>query len=109
MSIASLGIVGGLATSGLAQRTAETDRLPSDANDHSRAFDAAQQAEQAAGIGHAEGDSEATDRDADGRRPWELNSRPQPTAAKAGPAENPTSALSKDPTGQRGNELDLSG
>jgi len=106
MSIASLGIVGGLATTSLAQRTAETDRLQSDASDQTRGFDAAEKAEQAAGIGHTEGDSEATDRDADGRRVWEVESRskqPAPTSEPAAPA------LSKDPTGQRGQALDISG
>jgi hypothetical protein len=109
MSIASLGIVGGLATSGLAQRTAETDRLTGDASDHSRAFDAAEKAEQAAGIGHTEGDSEATDRDADGRRLWEIQSGAKQGKPTPDPGEAHPPALSKDPTGQRGQALDISG
>jgi hypothetical protein len=111
MSIASLGIMGGLATTAGAQRAADTQRVDSDTTDQSRAVTADEHAESAAGIGQTEEDSGTTDRDADGRRLWE-NTRRKKTAA---PAATPTSSeiplppISKDPTGASGNQLDLVG
>ena len=111
MSIASLGIMGGLATTAGAQRTADTERVERDATDQSRAATADEHAENAAGIGQTEEDSQSADRDADGRRLWEKPTRPKkPDATVATPAlTDPASHLSKDPTGSCGNELDLLG
>jgi hypothetical protein len=65
-----------------------------------------QKAETAAGIGQADGDDHQTgDRDADGRRPWELRRRGQPKRSAA--PEVPPSP--KDPSGQSGSLLDLNG
>ena len=75
MSIGSLGIVGGLAGTALPQRAAETDRVQREASDQTRAADASQQAENAAGIGQTEEDSQTSERDADGRRLWENQQR----------------------------------
>ena len=71
MSIGSLGIIGGLAGTPLPQRAAETEKTQRDNADQSRVSQAAERAEQAAGIGQTEEDSQANERDADGRRPWE--------------------------------------
>jgi hypothetical protein len=108
MSIASLGIVGGLAGSVLPQRAAETDKAQREAVEQSRTSDSAEKAASAAGIGQTEEDAMASERDADGRRPWEEPARP-PAAANPQevPAANP--ALAKDPSGTRGNLLDLLG
>ena len=64
-------------------------------------------AEMAAGIGETDGkDHETAERDADGRRLWEFR-RPEAKSDAADDVENPPPA--KDPTGQSGNVLDLSG
>jgi len=110
MSIASLGILGGLATTAGAQRAADTQRVDSDATDQSRAATADEHAENAAGIGQTEEDAGTTDRDADGRRIWENTRRKKnaPTAVPT-PPDSPAPPISKDPTGSCGNELDLVG
>ncbi len=107
MSISSLGLAGSLASTPLPQKAADADKAVRDAADQSREAQAARQAEAAAGIGQTEEDSQAAERDADGRRLWE-----QP-AGKPGPAEQITDSaeaephLSKDPSGEAGGELDL--
>jgi len=61
-------------------------------------------AEAAAGVGEPDGeDHEPTERDADGRHPWE-----EPPEANGGVAPG-DAPRSKDPTQQSGNLLDLSG
>jgi hypothetical protein len=108
MSIASLGIIGGLASTSVSQRAAETDKSQQRATEQSRAADASELAELAAGIGQTEQDSEAADRDADGRRLWE-----RPLEKKAKEVETlpqaAGTAMSKDPSGTCGGELDLVG
>jgi len=64
-------------------------------------------AESAAGIGETGKDSEASDRDADGRRLWEEQLGKAPSDGLA-PTEHPE-VQSKDATGDSGNQLDLSG
>src|SRR5262245_3298059 len=108
MSIGSLGIVGGLAGSALPQRAAEAENAQRDAVEQASATQANQPAEDAAGIGQTEEDSQSGERDADGRRLWEEQRR-----AKAKPAE-PSSdqsppPLAKDPSGNCGSLLDLVG
>ena len=76
MSIGSLGIVGSLAGTALPQRAAEAERAERETTDQDRAAEASQQAENAAGIGQTEEDSQASERDADGRRLWEQQQRP---------------------------------
>src|SRR5690242_8738741 len=71
MSIASLGIAGGLAGSGLTQRATEVDRVERESVEQDRAADGERRAEHAGGIGETEQDSQTSDRDADGRRVWE--------------------------------------
>lgn len=107
MSIASLGIMGGLASTAGAQRAADTQRVDSETTDQTRAAAANEHAENAAGIGQTEEDAGTTDRDADGRRPWENTRR-----KKADPTPNSiesTAPASKDPTGACGGQLDLVG
>jgi hypothetical protein len=64
-------------------------------------------AEMAAGIGEADGeDHETAERDANGRRLWEIPAGNKPPA----PEETPeTARQSKDASGQRGTLLDLTG
>jgi type II secretory pathway pseudopilin PulG len=109
MSIASLGIVGGLAGTGLPQRAADADKVQRETTEQTRTAQASDQAENAAGIGQTEEDSQTSERDADGRRLWEEQRR-----AKAKPAEPAATAafqtpLAKDPSGACGGQLDLVG
>jgi len=111
MSIGSLGIVGGLAGTPLTQRAAEVERAERESADQARETKADQRAEQSAGIGQTEEDSQAGERDADGRRPWE-HPPAKPAASEdsgtiTGAGEAPP--LAKDPSGERGSELDLVG
>ena len=106
MSVGSLGIVGSLTASSIAQRSAETDRVQQDTVDQARTTQAAERTESAAGIGETEEDSQTSERDADGRRLWEQQ--------QAKPKSEDVEALasdtrSKDPTGQAGSELDVVG
>ena len=106
MSITSLGLIGSLAGTPLPQRAADADKVQQGAGDQSRAADAAERAEAAAGIGQTEEDSEASDRDADGRRLWERSQNPAKAESAADPPDA-TSFRSKDPTGACGGHVDL--
>ena len=108
MSIGSLGIVGGLAGTAVSQRTADADRVQRETVEQVRAAESSAQAENAAGIGQTEEDSQTAERDADGRRPWEQASRVTEKPAEAPPAA-PHIPISKDPTGTCGGQLDLVG
>ena len=107
MSIGSLGIIGGLASSPVAQKAADADKVGQGAADQARQSAASDRAEAAAGIGQMEEESGPGDRDADGRRLWERPPRPQPPAAN--PEPSPTIPLAKDPRGQSGGLVDLCG
>lgn len=106
MSIGALGgIVGSVAGAPLAQtKGAETERAQRDSAAAERAVDSSARSERAAGIGQATEDSASTDRDADGRRAWELPQQ-QADEGEEGQTKRPT----KDPTGQAGQKLDLTG
>jgi hypothetical protein len=107
MSIGSLGIVGSLVGTSLAQRSAEVDKTQRDAADASRQSDAAARAESAEGIGQTEEDSQAGERDADGRRLWERNAKT--TTVEDAAASTPATTAAKDPDGISGGILDLTG
>jgi hypothetical protein len=108
MSIgSSLGILSSLATTGFAQRAADIERVERDTADQARASDSQEKAETAAGVGEPEKESAIGDRDADGRRPWEfLDHRQHREATDAPPSEEHTA---RDPHGDAGNLLDISG
>ena len=109
MSIGLLSSVGGSAAgTSLAQtRGSDVDRTQQDTNTQELQAQGQESAEQAAGVGEADGDNhETTDRDADGRRPWEISRRgAQATASPSDADRTPV----PDPTGQSGGLLDLSG
>jgi hypothetical protein len=109
MSIGSLGIVGGLASAPLAQKSAEVDKTQRDAADAARQADAAAKAESAAGIGETEEESQASERDADGRRLWERQAKKTDGEDEEIPASTPEVVSAKDPTGLSGGTLDLTG
>ena len=71
-----------------------------------RADSAVESAEKAAGIGETKEESKSSDRDADGRRIWEVGEeehREDRTAGQAPPSPP------RDPSGDCGGQLDLSG
>jgi hypothetical protein len=106
MSIASLGIVGGLAGTALPQRAADAERVQRETVEQTRAADASHEAENAAGIGETAEDSQTSERDADGRRLWEEQQSAKPKSPPAA-AEASSPPVSKDPSGARGGLLDL--
>jgi len=108
MSIGSLGIVGGLAGTGLPQRAVEAEKAQRETIEQSRTTQATEQAENAAGIGQTEEDSQTSERDADGRRLWEQQQRGKRKAAEP-PTDESIPALAKDPSGDCGGLVDLVG
>lgn len=86
--------------------SSEVDRARSEAAAQRRAAATDAKAEQAAGIGETDGnDHEVSERDADGRRPWEFG-----PAGRQQPAdEQPTARQSRDLSGESGGQLDLTG
>ncbi len=108
----SIGFVGGIAGTAagapLAQvKGTESERAQQAAAAQAFQVQGEQKAETAAGIGETDGQEHQTaERDADGRRAWSIT-RP---AAKPAPSEDPPQPpQSKDPSGQSGSLLDLSG
>jgi hypothetical protein len=86
--------------------TGAVNQAQQDAAVQARHAAAERQAENAAGIGRMDQDEATSDRDADGRRLWE-----RPPAGQANDEGEPNKAppTNKDPTGQAGSQLDLSG
>ena len=112
MSLGPLGGIGGSAAgSPLAQvKGSDVERAQQDATSQQRRVQADQKAENAAGIGEADGeDHETTERDADGRRLWEAPSQEKESDASEEGSRSPDDRRSKDTTGQSGNLLDLTG
>ncbi len=109
MSIGFLSNIGGsVAGTSLAQlRGSDADRAQQDSNARDLRVQSDQKAELAAGVGQADGDDHQTaERDADGRQLWRLrNPQGQHETSETPPPESRV----KDPTGQSGNMLDLSG
>jgi len=107
MSIGPTGFVGSVAGSPLSQIKGDADRTrdATAAGERRAASDA--KAADAAGIGRTDGDQEAGDRDADGRRLYEE----PPTAPQRGEEsvldESPPRPA--DPSGTSGTQLDLTG
>ncbi len=106
MQPSSLGPLGNAAAVPLAQRQTEVDRTHQEAASQARQTASEKQSEHAAALGEADTDQPASDRDADGRRLWEAPPGGKPQA-NATPTASPP--LAKDPTGQSGSQLDLSG
>jgi hypothetical protein len=106
-----MGMIGSIAGTPLSQtKGSEVEKAVQDTESQARTTQAQQRAESAAGIGQTEEDSEANDRDADGRRLWEVQQQSPPKdRASAADAAVDDPPRSKDPTGMSGNTLDLSG
>ena len=86
-----------------------------DAASQLRRAQADQKAHRAEGLGAADGDAETSDRDADGRRLWELaQQQNEDETAQEEAADDETDKAgsvrkSKDATGETGGLLDLTG
>ena len=106
MSIGPLGIPASVAGTPLAQaKGSEADRVRQEVGQQEGEIAQEEKAEAAAGVGEPDcEDHEATERDADGSRPWEEDL--SEAEKKPGSGKKPQS---KDPSRERGNLLDLSG
>ncbi len=115
MSIGLLSNIGGsVAGSSLAQvRGSDTDRAQQEQGARELRAQGDEKAELASGVGQTDGDEHQTaERDADGRQLWQLRRRGVPAQRGDEPqADGGTQGENrvKDPTGQSGNMLDLSG
>jgi hypothetical protein len=105
MSVGPLGNAGYVAGAPLAQAKSAEDRALQESGEQSRAVQAERSSEHAAGIGETEEHGRAFERDADGRRLWELGPRPE---AEDAAAEQPV-PQGRDPSGNCGTQLDVSG
>ena len=111
MSIGPLGHIAAAAGSPLAQQKGtDAQRVAQDQAAQSRETASSRQAAKAEGIGETEQDHQATDRDADGRRAWERTDESPPSAEQpVDESPPPADGLSRDATGDRGTQLDISG
>jgi hypothetical protein len=111
MSVGPLGgLAGTVAGTPLAQtKGTEVERTQQDVKNQQRRVQNDIRAENAAGIGEADGeDHQSAERDADGRRFWE-ESAGRKTSPTPKPNGGPPEPQSKDVTGKTGSLLDLSG
>jgi hypothetical protein len=109
MSVGPLGFFGSIAATPAAQRGADSERVQQDTTRQRADVKNDLQAEKAAGIGETDGDEhETNERDADGRRPWEVSVHGKKKDATAA-AVDPPIRQSKDLSGTTGIELDLTG
>lgn len=114
MSIGPTGaaIISSLAASPLAQNaSSEVDRNRQEAANQARQADSDLKAIKASGVGDPDESQEAGDRDADGRRLWEVQDEAQELLAETEHHEEepPKNLKGLDPTGQTGGILDISG
>ncbi len=114
MSIGPMGIVGSLAGGQVQQaKGSDTDRVQQDTAAQSRETKNTEKAEQA--IGRTSEDAQTSDRDADGRRLWDPEEEPGKQEAEVeaevddGQASSGQPPKAKDPDGNCGTKLDLSG
>jgi hypothetical protein len=109
MSVGPLGLFGSIAATPAAQRGADTERVQHDTTRQQGEIKNDRLAESAAGIGETDGDEHDTnERDADGRRPWEIGPNAKKDSAVTA-AEPVPLRQSKDLTGTTGAQLDLTG
>jgi hypothetical protein len=110
MSVGPMGGIAGSAAGAPLSQTAgsEAERAAKDVSAGQRSAESMEKSEKASGIGQTEQDQETSERDADGRRLWEA----PPDGKDIGGTEEQKktrSKKSKDPTGNAGNALDLTG
>ena len=106
----SIGGYGGILPSAAGTQLAQTggterDRVQQEANSQARKTDSQIKLEKAASIGETDGDNHETeDRDADGRQAWQRQGR-----GGGSDGETEETPHVKDPHGESGGLLDLSG
>ncbi len=106
------GVVGSAAGTALSQTAgSEIERSQRDTSALQRQVDGNEHTEQASGIGQTKEDQETSERDADGRRLWESQEKHGQDKKNDSHEEDSvaSSKQSKDPTGQSGTKLDLTG
>lgn len=110
MSVGPLGsVLSSAAGAPQAQPRGDVDHAEQTISDQHRQAQRNEQADAAAGIAQPDGEEHETeDRDADGRRMWEevMGGDPEVTTD---PATDLPSRASRDASGDRGHEIDLSG
>ena len=110
MTVGPLGFFGSIAATPAAQRGADTERVQHDTTRQHGEGKNEMLAETAAGIGETDGDEHgANERDADGRRPWEIVQNGKKPDSDAALSDAPLLRQSKDVTGTTGVQLDLTG
>jgi len=103
------GVVGSAAGAPLSQTAgSEAERAKKDASATQRQVENDAKAEKAAGIGQTESDEGPSDRDADGRKLWEGDAAPDPQDEPHAAEPEPLRQV-KDPKGESGGALDLTG
>lgn len=108
MSIGPLGILSSVSAAPSQASGAESAKHRGEAAAQARHTQSAQKTEDAAGVGKTDGEEHsANERDADGRRIWEVG--PPKSKAAEETAEPAPLHVSRDATGQTGNQLDLTG
>lgn len=106
MNISSLSFLTSAANAPLA-RGSEIERTSQDVSIHERQVDSIEATQAAEGVGVTNEEQATGERDADGRRMWEL---PGEKKSLGEEIETPaTEVHAKDPTGQAGSQLDLDG
>lgn len=105
MSVGPTTFAASLAATSLSQARGDAERVQQDTAAKERQIEGDRQAESAEGVGTTDGDEAAGDRDADGRRLWEK----PPARKESSDGDDELSAPIKDPTGQSGSLLDLTG
>ena len=87
-------------------RGTEAERLRHESSNQLRHTEFENRAEQASGIGEMEAEQETADRDANGRRPWELSEESVSNNDEQPPSDGPPT---NDQSGTTGGQLDVSG
>ncbi len=106
MSIGFSSLVSGIAGTQAAQTQGADSIRGQDTAQQARARQSVDRAADAAA--KTEEDAQAGERDADGRRPWELQRQPRDAVVESTPSPNGP-PVSRDATGQIGKQIDLSG
>lgn len=106
----SAGVAGSAAGAPFAQtKGSEAERASQDSSQQQRQIAGERSAADAAGIGQTEEDQGASERDADGRRIWEKGQDKDKEGEGTGEGQPEPKRQSKDPQGESGSKLDLSG
>ena len=111
MSVGPLGFVSFIAGTPLAAtKGSEVERSVNAASDKERQVQSDKKASDAAGVGSTDGqDHQTEERDADGRRMWELPPSTEEPTEEGTESSSPAPRASKDASRESGNQLDLSG